>query len=65
MSWDYGHITYTSPHILPGCCSPCLQTENREIEAKIKNERGSLSGQGAEMGSELEFYKAKSYPDSS
>lgn len=53
-------------HILfQGCCSPCLQTENREIEAKMKNERGSLSGQGAEMGSDLEFYKATSYPDSS
>ena len=48
-----------------GCCSPCLQTENREIEAKMKNERGSLSGQEAEMGPDLEFYKAKSYPDRS
>lgn len=48
-----------------GSCKPCLQAENREIEAKTKNEQGSLSGQEAEMGPELKFYKAKSCPDCS
>ena len=48
-----------------GSCNPCLQAENREIEAKTKNEQGSLSGQEAEMGPELKFYEAKSCPDCS
>lgn len=48
-----------------GSCNPCLQAENREIEAKTKNEQGSLSGQEAEMGPELKCYEAKSGPDCS